>query len=347
MMNDQPHPPQDQQQNGHMSFGQSSGASVSSAGSNSYSQEQLDALKRHHVQAQAARNNNNSTPPVPSMGSQAGNGSVNNNSTGGTQQQGPYMVLTQVAVPAHMLGHLTKNNQLQQLLQQQQQQGKGSQPQILSFNQLPPHVQQQILLQQQQLQGQSQTPQQQQQQQAWQLAQQQSQQQQQQGSGTQGGLTVANLQALMKNNQLDANLMQQILAGQMSKTGNSNSANSQQESNPNGDHRLSDLFSSFNDQTSDKDSNSDFSNTNKRLFLETQVQPVHRQLDSYSDDDLFKFFDMEMGEDGSGVEDLFSSTMKQGEMVSQMESQSLWGLERLALALMSSFSSCFGAGSQL
>lgn len=242
-----------QQQNMPMNFVANPGAAraapvpSNSAGNNVYTQEQFEALRRHHVQAQAARagsnDSANSAAPVAANSIQV---------QPPQNQSGRIMVLTQVAVPAQMLGQLT-------------QQG------LVNLNQLPPSVHQQIVQQQLLLQ---------------QSGQNQCQQPLQQQQPPQQG-------------QMDANLMQQLIAGQMNKH-NTNASNQ----NPTTGPTLPDLFSSLNEQASEKNANSDMSNTNKRLFLETQVQPVQRQLDSYSDDDLFKFFDMEMGEDASGVEDL-------------------------------------------
>jgi hypothetical protein len=322
LMNDHAQP----QNNIQMNFASHQG-NIGSSGGHGYTQEQIEALKRHHAQVQAGRNSDSNSPVPATTRSQAGNGNSSN-----TNQQnggnGPFMVLTQVAVPAHMVGQLNNNmpNQLQQLLQQQQQQqGKSSnQPQILSFNQLPSHVQQQILLQQQQQQlqqGQGNGNPQQQQQQSWQQSQQQQQQQQnQQSKGGLGNLNVADLQALLKNNQIDSNLMQQILASQMNKNNNNHNSDRQsQNSNDMTDNSMSDMFGSFHDPSAENDVNNEIS-SHKRMFLETQVQPVHRQLDSYSDDDLFKIFDMEVGEDDSGVEDVlspsaFSNGRKPNEMV--------------------------------
>jgi hypothetical protein len=165
--------------------------------------------------------------------------------------------------------------------------------------------QQQQQQQQQQLQ---QAWQQQQQQQQQQPQQQQQQQPQQQPNGAQGTLTMADIQELLKNNQLDPNLVQQLLASQMNKANTSNQ-NQNMNAAATNESSLSNLLSSFNEATSDKDTSSDISNTNKRMFLETQVQPVQRQNDTYNvDDDLFKFFEVEMGEDAaaSGGEDFLN-----------------------------------------
>ena len=87
------------------------------------------------------------------------------------------------------------------------------------------------------------------------------------------------------------------------------------------DNSFSELFNSFNDVSSaDNNINSNhdgdignLNNANNKRFLETQVQPVHRQSESYNDDELFKFFDMD-DDDGSGPDDMTGK--KSSDMVS-------------------------------
>ena len=110
---------------------------------------------------------------------------------------------------------------------------------------------------------------------------------------------MADLQQFIKNNggEFNANVMQQFMNQEVG--GNQNNTNS----------FGGDSLNVFND-SSDKDNNSDVSNTNKRLFLETQVQPVQRLSNnpSYGDDDLLKFFQTELGDDpGQGDDDFNGS----------------------------------------
>ena len=325
----------------------------SNASSNAmYMQEQFEALKR-----QASPSSTSGSTSGQQSGAGGGgsgnahtNASSNSNNNSSNNGNGPYMVLTQVAVPSNMLGQFNNNNinasqlqQLQQQLQQQQQQGGSNQnnqdsnasqlqqqPQILSFHQLPPQIQQQVLLQQQQLQAgrnnqnqNSNSGQQQQQQQQQQLWKQMQQQQQPQPQQHKKRMSISDVQELMKNNQLDANMMKQLLAnaaGAPAPSNNSNNSTSNDDAhfdNSFGEllsafHR--DMSSSSNNTTTNNNNNASSSSDNNkeggdttstRLFLEAQVQPVHRannhsQDSCNSDDDLFKFFDVDnMGDDNN------------------------------------------------
>jgi len=183
--------------------------------------------------------------------------------------------------------------------------------------------------------------QQQQQQQLWQqMRQQQLQQQLQHQHGTTktqqhiakppqqqqlliNGLNMAQLQALVNSGQLDANLFQQLIAASNNNTNSSaggDNSNVPGEDNNNSDDSFGDLFTNPFDDDDENDSNSNSvhnQNTNnsggggmvndanglhQKLFLETQVQPVHRKKGSFNslsnEDDLFKFFEVEMGGGG-------------------------------------------------
>ena len=130
---------------------------------------------------------------------------------------------------------------------------------------------------------------------------------------------MGDLQNLLQNNQLDANLVNQILASQVNKPVDSNGVANQAAATK--ESSLSELLNSFNEASANKDSaGSDIANTNKRLFLEAQVQPVQRQNDSINDDELFKFFEVDnlLGDDTSGGDNALGSadvTKKINEMV--------------------------------
>lgn len=136
-------------------------------------------------------------------------------------------------------------------------------------------------------------------------------------------MNMAQLQALVNSGQLDANLFQQLIAASNNNTNSSaggDNSNVPGEDNNNSDDSFGDLFTNPFDDDDENDSNSnsvDNQNTNisggggmgndanglhQKLFLETQVQPVHRKKGSFNslsnEDDLFKFFEVEMGGGG-------------------------------------------------
>jgi len=321
-------------------------------------QEQYEARKRQNDQSQHDQFSSR-IPSSPTLSHVLQRPEVDGSSNPSLPS---YMVNQQSPVPSTMIGLLNSNNyqQLQQLQQQQQQKlqqqqqqqsgsqgraqdqgssvGSSSQPQILTFNQLPPHIQQQVLIQQQQLQGRIHNPSDslrqnqmlQQQQQVLTHQQQQQRRQQQQVQQLPKLPDLPSVHGLMKKNQLDEISMNQQLANSTYSTSNGSCGSNEPLSNKkrdnqdncsnnnttntttdNNDCGFRDLFETLNNELSSDGRRS--SDPSKRLFLGAQVQPVHRDDNNdygIFDDDLFKFFDVDMGDDsGQGTCNDFNDAM--------------------------------------